>query len=707
MDQDRASANLPPVDPTSVRMRLDGLRQKALFRIAAAYAVAAWLVIQVAATVAPAFDLSPWLVRAVILLAVLGFVATVGYFGIVRFADSETVNDLQRRNRFANRAAFGALLVAALVGAGYVARQTLFANKPVSLAVLPFADLSPGRDKAYFAEGVAEEILSALAADRGIKVLGRTSARQIERNPDPVEIRARLGITHLLEGSARTASDQLRVNVRLIDTADGRQLWEEKYEGRLADVFAVQDRIASTVVRRLRGTLGNEGPRRATDPVPVDAYQTYLAARALMRDPKKEPLTQARKLAQQIVDAHPDYALGHALLGHVTWLLADSPYSYGDIPADKARRIALAHAREAIRLAPERAEGYATLGFASPSREALAPLRKAITLDRSWAGLRLNLGIALNGLNRHDEAFEQYRLAIEIDPLAPAVNNRYISTLAASGQRQEALKAAALYLQRGGSEAQAWRFRGNTLGRIGDLSGSAAARRRALALDPDLPYQHEQLAIGLHLFGLDEQAAHYAPRVSRYFQLFVADDRGALKAQVVHDGAKAWSANGIDSAVFSLARARDWPAIARFHDLRPAEHRDLCATQPQFTPFIAMALRTRGRAGEGERLLSCMQASLTAQLKMRHRSPDPSAGELEMWQASLLALRGNAQAFDWLTKAIGRGWIGQYYSTSLADWPQFDRLRGDPRYAEIQRRIDSRIGKERAETLRMLGLAAR
>ena len=154
MDQDRASANLPPVDPTSVRMRLDGLRQKALFRIAAAYAVAAWLVIQVAATVAPAFDLSPWLVRAVILLAVLGFVATVGYFGIVRFADSETVNDLQRRNRFANRAAFGALLVAALVGAGYVARQTLFANKPVSLAVLPFADLSPGRDKAYFAEGV-------------------------------------------------------------------------------------------------------------------------------------------------------------------------------------------------------------------------------------------------------------------------------------------------------------------------------------------------------------------------------------------------------------------------------------------------------------------------------------------------------------------------------------------------------------------------
>ncbi|MEO5577843.1 MAG: hypothetical protein ABIR25_02170 [Sphingomicrobium sp.] len=688
-------------------MSPNGLRQRALFRIAAAYAVAAWLVIQVAATVAPAFDLSPWLVRAVILFAVLGFVATVAYFGFVRPASGETASDLKRTSRLASLAFGGALVVAALAGVGFIARQTLFAREQVSLAVLPFADLSPKRDKAYFAEGVAEEILSSLAADRGIKVLGRTSARQIERNPDPAEIRARLGITHLLEGSARSAGDQLRVNVRLIDTADGRQLWEEKYEGRPADVFAVQDRIASTVVRRLRGTLGGEGPRRPADPPPVDAYQAYLAARALMRDPKKEPLTQARKLALQIVDAHPDYALGHALLADVTFLLADDPFSYGDIPADKARRIAVAHARQAVRLAPDRAEGYAALGLALPPQEAIAPLRKAIALDRSWAALRLRLGLALNGLNRNDEAFEQYRLAIETDPLSPSINNRFISTLAASGQSAKALEVAALYLQRGGSEAQVWRFRGNTLGLIGDLSGSAAARRRALALDPDLPYQHEYLAIGLHLFGLDEQAAHYAPRVSRYFQLFVADDRGALRAQLVRDGAKAWSANGVESAVFSLARARDWQTMVRFYDVRPADHRDLCATQPQFTPFIAMALRAQGRAGEGERLLSCLQGSLTAQLKMRHRSPDPSAGELEMWQASLLALRGDTRAFDWLAKAMDRGWIGQYYSSSLADWPQFDRLRGDPRYAENQRRIDSRIGKERAETLRMLGRAAR
>ena len=115
------------------------------------------------------------------------------------------------------------LLLALLATAGtWIARGgILFGTKQVSLAVLPFADMSPARDKAYFAEGVAEEILSTLAAEKDIKVLGRTSARQIERDADPKAIRASLGVTHLLEGSTRAAGDQLRVNVRLIDTSDG------------------------------------------------------------------------------------------------------------------------------------------------------------------------------------------------------------------------------------------------------------------------------------------------------------------------------------------------------------------------------------------------------------------------------------------------------------------------------------------------------
>src|SRR5439155_11649738 len=176
-----------------------------------------------------------------------------------------------------------AVLLVVIVTGSLIAYRAAMARPPPEVAVLPFEDLSPTHDKAYFAEGVAEEILSSLSTDKAIKVLGRTSARQIDRNADPKALRRSLGITHLLEGSARTAGDALRVNVRLVDTSDGSTVWQDEYRGRLSDVFSVQDRIASAVVQHLRGIFV---PARAPVMRPVtkvDAYQTYLAARAIMR----------------------------------------------------------------------------------------------------------------------------------------------------------------------------------------------------------------------------------------------------------------------------------------------------------------------------------------------------------------------------------------------------------------------------------------
>ena len=403
-----------PVDGRDFSRLMTELRQWNVFRVAAAYGVASWLLVQIISTVGPAFAWPTWVLRAFVLAAVVGFLVTMG--ALLFRPKSEGAGRLpiylSRRARLT--AAIGVLLVAA--AAATLSIRSLSAREQVSIAVLPFADLSTARDRAFFAEGVAEEILSTLAAEKGIKVLGRTSSRQIAQNADPKVIRESLGVTHLLEGSTRSAGDQLRVNVRLIDTADGSQLWEEEYQGRLADVFGVQDKIAAKVVQRLRGTFF-EGAVKEARPTSIDAYQTYLAARALMSDPKKDSLTQAWRMARQIIDTHPDYAPGHALYASATWLLADDPYSYGHFPVDKARRVAVAHARNAIRLAPDQADGYAALGLVSPPPDSLAPLQKAIALDPSRASLRSNLGIDLNILGRHDEAFEQYRLSVEIDPL--------------------------------------------------------------------------------------------------------------------------------------------------------------------------------------------------------------------------------------------------------------------------------------------------
>lgn len=588
-------------------------------------------------------------------------------------------------------------IVLIVLGAGVlIAYRTMIPAPPPQIAVLPFKDLSPAHDKAYFAEGIAEEILSTIAAEKDIKVLGRTSVAQIQRNPDPRRLRASLGVTHLLEGSTRTAGNGLRVNVRLIDTSDGSQVWEEEYDGALSDVFKVQDNIATAVVRRLRGTIFSNAVRTVS-PTSIDAYEAYLAARALIRENKKEPMVRALRMARQIVEQHPDYAPGHALYAEATHLLTDGPYSYGNIPPNKAKRIVLAHAKEAIRLAPDRAEGYAAIGLALPWEASVAPYMKAVALDPSRADVRNRLGIALNVLDRQDEAFEQNRLAVETDPLSPALINRYAQMLAASGQAEQAMRVIDQFEQRGGSKAQAWRFRANTFRYLADESRHIAARRRALQLDPGLPYQHEWLAEALYLLGLNDQAAAYLSKISPYLQMFIADDRGALKSAVAKDGPIAWETNGMEMAIFSLARARDWPAIARLYDVRPADYQDVCVGAWSFSASLIMALQNQGRAGEARRILDCTQRQVTLQLGMRYRAPDDASGQLEMMQASLLALRNDRRALDWLNKAAQRGWLGQYFSSKLADWPQFDRLIADPRYDAIQQRIDATIARERTQ----------
>lgn len=568
----------------------------------------------------------------------------------------------------------------------------------LSIAVLPFNDLSPTHDKAYFGEGVAEEILSTLAAEKGIKVLGRSSAQQVARNSDPKAIRASLGVTHLLEGSTRTSGNDLRVNVRLVDTSDGSQLWEEQYDGKMGDVFAVQDKIAATVVRRLRGTL-LAGSLRPSTPTSIDAYEAYLAARALIRQNKQKTILRAWQMARQIVDTNPDYAPGHALFAETTMLLSESTYGYGVIPYSRAHEIGLPHAQAAIRLAPERAEGYAALGLFLPRRESIKFFEKALQLDPSRTDVRLRLGLAFDVAQEPQKAFDEYRSAAELDPVAPAIINRYIQILASSGQTREAQDVVEKFVRGGGSTAQAWRFKGAIYGYQVDLSQSLAARKRALKLDPNLPYQHGWIVQTNHLLGLDELSGPHLAGAPLPLRHFVANDHAALKERIFRDVGAAWNESGTDLAIFSLARARDWATIARFYARRPEAYRDYCAASPQLSPLIVMALAQQGNRREASDLLACKLRQVDRLLNLRFRSPDLAPGELDMTKASLLAVRGDPKALQWLEKAVARGWIGQYYSSRLADWPQFDAYRADPNYAALQKRIDAVIARERAKTL--------
>lgn len=598
-------------------------------------------------------------------------------------------------------AAVALLALVAVLGAYWLVRQR-HGPEQLSLAVLPFADLSPARDKAYFAEGVAEEIQSTLAAERGIKVLGRTSSRQIGSTTNPAEIRRSLGVTHLLEGSARSAGDALRVNVRLIDTADGASVWEEEYEGRLADVFSVQDRIAQSVAERLRGTF-LKGAVRSADATGIDAYETYLAARSLMRERKEETLTKALELAKNVVSADPKYAPGHAIYAELLFLLSDDASSYGRLPVEKVRPVAVKHAREAILLAPDQAEGYAALGLIMRGEEGIRALQRAIKLDPARAELRIWLGVALNSLGRHDEAFRQFSAAAETEPLWAVAINRYVQALSASGRLNEARQAAGRFRQRGGSEAQYQRFLATIALAQGDLSSAIAANRAALASDPHVPNVTEYLARQYAALGLNGQALDLFPAENMYDRLWVSGQRARLRQTVIADGAKAWDRQATDTGMFALAALRDWPSLLRLYRDRPAAYSDLCANFGYIAAPVILALRNAGARAEGDQCFRAARRRTDFELGLKSTAPAAVAGSLQFRQASLLALAGDRRGLDWLSQAVDRGWVGQYFSSSLADWPQFDVFRGDPRYAAAQRKIDARVAREREEVLRHPG----
>lgn len=598
-----------------------------------------------------------------------------------------------------------AAIVVILLGVGsLIAYRGALARTPPQLAVLPFEDLSPTRDKAYFAEGVAEEILSTLSTNRQFKVLGRTSARQIDRHADPRAVRKSLGVTHLLEGSARTAGDALRVNVRLIDTRDGSTVWQDEYRGRSSDVFAVQDRIASAVAQNLRGVLSRAGTLAARPVTKIKAYETYLAARAIMRNRTEPSLRQAFALAQQVVVADPNYAPGHALYAELMWLLSDDPDAYGSVPAATAARIGEQHARTAIRLAPNQAEGHAALGLVTGiiarDSAAIPALRHAIALDPSRADARIWLATLLTQASRYDEALPLSRDAAAIEPLWAMPIYDFVVRLAVNGQAAEARRVAAQYRGRGGSEGQYHRILFAIESRGSDISSAIAEGQKALGIDPTLPTIRSDLIGLFDLVGLQERSPKEMPSATRLAAPFFRGDASALQAQIRSAGADVWNLPDSGFGFFHLAAARDWAMLNRLYDLRRIPAHQLCFRNLDAAQAIVPALRQAGRQRDALNLLSCLRNRLAIEVRQKARSWYAYAGNLEYDQATLAALDGNAKAaLGWLKRAVERGWLGRPYSARLSDRPQFAFLAGYPQLAALQAAIDRRIARERAEVV--------
>jgi TolB-like protein/Tfp pilus assembly protein PilF len=267
------------------------LKRRNVYKVAIAYAVVAWLLMQIATQIFPFLEIPNWAIRLVIMLLALGFPIAL----MLAWAYELTPEGIKRTDEIEP------------------GRR--------SIAVLPFENLSEDKANAYFADGIQEEILTRLAKIADLKVISRTSTQQYQSKPGNLsEIAKQLGVANILEGSVQKAGDSVRVNVKLIQAASDSHLWADTYDRKLTDIFGVESEVAKTIAEQLRAKLtGQEEQVIAAKPTDnIEAYDAYLRGLAYtLKFNTPANVLAAQKYLREAVRLDPKFALGWAMLSSV------------------------------------------------------------------------------------------------------------------------------------------------------------------------------------------------------------------------------------------------------------------------------------------------------------------------------------------------------------------------------------------------------
>jgi len=478
------------------------LKRRNVYKVAVAYAIVGWLVVQIATQVFPFLEIPNWVVRLVIALVIIGFpiVLVIAWAfeatpeGIKRtaVADAMPATATQKKHAWIYIVVIGAAISVALFFLGRYTAGNKIAATPndisaKSIAVLPFESLSEEKGNAYFTEGIQDEIITRLAKVADLKVISRSSTQRFKSAPlDLRDIAKQLGVMNILEGSVQKANDQVRVNVQLINAISDAHLWAEIYDRKLTDIFAVESDIAKTIVETLQAKLtGSEMKMMTKAPTEnPEAYQLYLQGRFFWNKRTAADLRRSIDCFNQAIAKDPNYALAYAGLAQTWSILAahngGAPidcYPQADAAARKALALdntlsdavaALASSKasynfdyagakqeyeRAIQLNANDATAHHWFGaevLAATGEQAreLAELKRALELDPLSLIIQTNLGVAYLHNSRIDEAIAHFRKAIELDGTFHYAQRSYGLALELQGKIPEAIsyyeKAASL-----------------------------------------------------------------------------------------------------------------------------------------------------------------------------------------------------------------------------------------------------------------------
>lgn len=484
------------------------LKRRNVYKVAAAYAVVGWLLVQVATQVFPFFDIPNWGIRLVVLLIVTGFpIALVIAWafeatpeGIKRTETADAANQHSRNRVWIYVVIIGAALSLGLFLLGrYSAsrsistkseRASATAVSDKSIAVLPFANLSRDPDNAYFAAGIQDEIITRLSKIGDLKVISCPSTQRFKSAPDDIPaIAAQLRVANVLEGSVQRTPDKVRVNVQLIKAATDDHLWADTFDRQLTDIFGVESEIAKTIAETLRAKLsGSEQNAIAARPTEnTDAYQLYLRGRFFWNKRTGQNLNKAADYFNQAIAADPNYALAYVGLADSYVLM---PLYGAGTPQDCYPK-AKAAAEKALQLDDTLAEAHTSLAqifcyydldFVRAARE----YQRAIELNPNYPTAHQWYGSsALTALGRFDEAIAEVKRAIALDPLSLVINADLGNSYYRARRYDEAIKQLrkTVDLDPGFYYAH-WNL-GSALAANGDLAGAIEEYEKARSLNDD------------------------------------------------------------------------------------------------------------------------------------------------------------------------------------------------------------------------------
>ncbi len=443
------------------------MKRRKVVRVAVAYLVVGWLLIQVADVTLEPLQLPEWADTLVIWLIGLGFpiaivlawVLDVTPEGIKVTEDSDDIAPVC----------------------------------DASIAVLPFVNMSGDANNEYFSDGMSEELLNLLARLQDLRVCSRTSSFALKGTSlDMSSIAGKLGVRYVLEGSVRRADDRVRITAQLIDASSDAHLWSETYDRELEDIFAVQDEIAGHIFTELKLTLtaDEEAAIRSTTDS-VDAFDHYLRGRDQYHRTDAEHLTRAKQEFEKAIEIDPDYALAWAGLTYVfvdTYWYADKEQVY----IDKAHETS----RKAVALAPHLAESHAAMGLAhrvaEEFDEAEAEFEEAIELNpRLFEPIHFYAQMARTQ-GKFEKSAELFCRAADVRPedyqAIAIASNMYLSLGDAEKERrtaEEAVERARRALEVNAKDPRAWILGAGSLGRLGKKEEAFKWAERSIEVSPD------------------------------------------------------------------------------------------------------------------------------------------------------------------------------------------------------------------------------